>query len=124
MKQKPVFTLLQVQAGSEQLCSAALGALKHMQPQGTIWIDHGADDWDVVAFIYTDALRAKHQAASAMQPRDPKEIAATLCSLLNLPESYHALRSSGELAHALSQRQASADIDWSSVSQVLPSCYA
>ena len=109
---------MQVQAELDQLLRAALKALQHLQPPAIQWIDEKAEMWDVAAFISTEALRAKHQAAGAMRSRDSQDIVATLCSLLTLPQSFHAVSIIAELANSLTQREASDKVDWTKASQV------
>lgn len=59
-----------------------------------------------------------HQAASALQPQMPSDIAAILCSLLQWPQSYHAVSFCAELADSLAQRNEASAACWADIGKV------
>ncbi|KAK9843296.1 hypothetical protein WJX74_009992 [Apatococcus lobatus] len=105
----------EVQRHSKQLLLAANASLEYLQPPAVDWVNPQPSEWDLAAFMATEASRAMHQAASALQPQGPSEVAAILCSLLQWPQSYHAVSFSVELANALTQRDDIPPACWAEV---------
>ena len=71
--------------------------------------------------MFTAAAWSQHQAASAVQPRQPREVAALICSLMRFSQSYHALCIAAELSRGLTHREGAPESHadhWTQVAEV------